>query len=295
MAPELHSAMYEARKHLSASSLERYRDELFKLIRLHKNAEAAAMLNKFGILDHLFPDWDHDSSFDSVLVENVDHFLNLLTEGNADSSGLNDFDVYAASRLGNYKKTLKAFFDQPLALYHNRRMLNVFAAMANTLDSRIEVMQSWCSRLAFSCSETNFVTGALKSFEMLKNFEAPASCTDVDIYRYFRSYKESGIAGLILFLADAYRYQDVPNAYKVWCDRVVFVQNMISAYFTRYMEVIAPFPLMSGHDIQELLKIPAGPVIGQIKNALIEAQISGTVRNMLEAESFVRLEAKHYQ
>ena len=72
------------------------------------------------------------------------------------------------------------------------------------------------------------------------------------------------------------------------------MQDHLSAYFTRYNEVIAPRPFLGGHDIQEMLEIPAGPVIGSIKNALIEAQIRGSVKNIEEAKSFVRLQAKHY-
>lgn len=290
----LQNAMYDARSRLYVSSMERYRDEMFKIIRLHKNAEAVSMWKKFGLTDHLFPEWNSDVPFDSEWIANTDHFSLLLTVDRKKADPLSDFDNYASSRLGNYKEALKAFFDKPLALYHDRRMLNLFAAIAGSLGGSAEVLNGWCSRLAFSSSETIFVTNSLRSFEHLHDVKNPENYGDVDIYRYFRQFKEGGIGGLILYLADGYRYQNVPNAYKNWCDKVVFVQNMVSAYFTRYMEVISPQPMMSGHDIQELLDIPAGPVIGQIKNALIEAQIRGSVKNLAEAESFVRLEAKHF-
>ena len=54
------------------------------------------------------------------------------------------------------------------------------------------------------------------------------------------------------------------------------------------MEVIDPKPLLSGNDIQKLLNVPAGPIIGYVKNALIEAQIRGSVKNVGEAELFVK-------
>ena len=294
MDENLLEAMYDARSCLYVSSMERYRDEMFKIIRLHKNAEAVSMCQKFGLMDHLFPEWNTDDPIDSEWIANTDHFSLLLTVDQKNTGPLSDFDNYVSSRLGNYKETLKAFFDKPLALYHNRRMLNLFAAIAGALGETAEIADEWCSRLAFSSSETNFVMNSLQSFEHLRSVSSPENYGDVDIYRYFRKYKEGGIGGLILYLADGYRYQNIPNAYRTWCDKVVFVQNMVSAYFTRFMEVISPRPLMSGHDIQELLAISAGPVIGQIKNALIEAQIRGSVKNMSEAESFIRLESKHF-
>ena len=63
---------------------------------------------------------------------------------------------------------------------------------------------------------------------------------------------------------------------------------MLAAFFSRYMEVIAPKPILSGDDIQSLLGLPAGPEIGYAKNALIEAQIKGSVKTVPEAEAFLR-------
>ena len=155
------------------------------------------------------------------------------------------------------------------------------------LTDDIDQIKQWCVRLAFSSSEMAFVMSAIQSRHYLINFPNVLNCSDVDIYRYFRQFKEGGVAGFALYLASVYSNRELPDAYKHWCDRVVFIQNMISAYFSRYMEVIDPKPLMSGNDIQTLLQIPAGPMVGKAKNALIEAQISGSVRNISEAESFL--------
>ena len=126
------------------------------------------------------------------------------------------------------------------------------------------------------------------------SIDNPASHNDVDIYRYFRKYKEGGIGGLLLYLANEYKFQNAANDFQEWCDRIVFVEDIIAAYFSRYMEVVSPKPMMSGHDIQKILDIPAGPAIGQIKNSLIEAQIRGSVKSVSEAELFVRQKAKNY-
>ncbi|HXI14630.1 MAG TPA: hypothetical protein VNM92_18585 [Thermoanaerobaculia bacterium] len=46
--------------------------------------------------------------------------------------------------------------------------------------------------------------------------------------------------------------------------------------------------LLAGSEIQQLLSIEAGPLIGSVKNALIEAQIRGKVETRAEAMDFVR-------
>ncbi len=293
MDEELQNEMRNCSSRLHMSSLERYRDELFKIIRLYKNRDAVQNLEQFGYLDFLFPDWKNDKAFPELTyVDHVDKFALMLTGKHTVDTLPDEFASYAAQRLGNFREALRAFFDKRLALYHTRRMLMGFSSIAGTLSGmETDNVKNWCVRFAFSSSETNFVMSALQAYLWLESFPSAANYNDVDIYRYYRQFREGGIAGLILYLAGKYSLQNGPDAYRQWCERVVLVQDYISAYFTRYNDVIAPRPLLSGDDIQELLGIPAGPVIGQIKNALIEAQIRGSVQTISEARAFAKLQS----
>lgn len=295
MDDDLLTAMKLVTESLSASSMERYRDELFKIIRLYKNGEAGKLLEQFGFLEHLFPNWNRNTDNINVQwLENTDRFAILLTQKRELSVKLDDFALYAESRLGNYKEALRGFFDKNLALYHNRMMLTAYTALVRSFTTDPEMIREWSVRLAFSSSEVNFAQSSFNALLYLNRIDNLSSYSDVDIYRYFRKFKEGGIAGLVLYLSEGYALQDVPHAYKDWCDKVVLTQDFISAYFTRYMEVISPAPLMSGYEIQTLLSEPAGPIIGYVKNALIEAQIRGSVKSIQEAESFIRQQAKHF-
>lgn len=289
MDEELINEMKSVRELMSRSSMERYRDETFKIVRLNRNSEAVKLFEEFGFLDYLFPGISTPCSEEKIgKIENADRFSVMMTRHQNEETSDDAFMAYASQRLGNYKPALKAFFDKTLALYHSRRMLLGFASIVCELSESTDMIKNWCTRLAFSSSETAFVLSAIQSLQYLKVFPNIVSCSDVDIYRYFRLFKEGGIAGLSLYLADQYSKRDNIETYNHWCDHVVFVQNMISAYFSRYMEVIDPKPLLSGNDIQALLQIQAGPLVGKAKNALIEAQIKGSVRNVAEAEFFLR-------
>ncbi len=290
------AAMENATANLSESSFERYRDELFKIIRLYKNGSAVQLMRKFGYFEYLFPGCDKaEDGINLQFIENTDKILSLMFT-NQESAGISDvYASYASARLGNYKEAMKGFLTKSLALYHNRKMLTAFASIAGSASkNNVKAVKLWCNRLTFSTSEMNFTQNVILSHAYLNTLTNLPSFGDVDIYRYFRQYREGGLSGAILFLADGYAQQEFPDAYKIWCDKVVFVQDLISAYFTRYMEVIDPKPLLSGTDIQNLLDIPAGPVIGYAKNALIEAQIRGSVKNVSEAELFIKQQAKQY-
>jgi poly(A) polymerase len=46
-------------------------------------------------------------------------------------------------------------------------------------------------------------------------------------------------------------------------------------------------PLLNGQKIMELAKIHPGPMVGLIRDALLQAQIAGDVNNVEEAKQFV--------
>jgi len=52
--------------------------------------------------------------------------------------------------------------------------------------------------------------------------------------------------------------------------------------------IVQPPRLLSGDDIIRELGVPAGPAIGELLEALREAQAAGDVRNAPEALAFVR-------
>lgn len=290
MDEELIRAMEAVPEYMGESSFERYRDELFKIFRLNKNAEAVRICERFGFLDHLFPNRETvNEKIDVSWIGNVDLLSRMIiSRTNDEETSDNEFLNYAFGRLGNYKTALVGFFDRTLALYHTRKMLLSFSAVVRTLTANVDLIRKWCGRLAFSSTETSFVLLSVQGYDHLESMPENVSYSDVEIYRYFRQYKESGIPSLMLYLADKIADKSTPGAYKTWSDHVVFAQNMLAAFFSRYMEVIAPKPILSGDDIQSLLGLPAGPEIGYAKNALIEAQIKGSVKTVPEAEAFLR-------
>ena len=76
---ELIAAMKKATTKLSESSMERYRDELFKIIRLFNNGKAVQLMREFNYFDYLFPDCLSDVSEDDIqFIENTDRILHMV-------------------------------------------------------------------------------------------------------------------------------------------------------------------------------------------------------------------------
>ena len=289
MDEELASAMEGIRDSLDDSSFERYRDELFKIIKIYRNQEAFSMAIRYGFIDYLFEGWNREYAKDhGRLITNTDLFIRLLTFSHGGLQSADAHQEMAVKSLGNYLGASTAFYDKTLALYHTRRMLTAFAAASEVFSgSHEELVKDWCIRLTFSGMETSFVQQAILSYRFLAALDDPDVFDDVAIYRYFRQYKEGGIAGALLYLADQYTICKEKTSKKDWQDRISLVEKLVEAFYTRNLDVIQPKPFLSGDVILQITGKPAGPFIGTLKNDLIEAQIRGEVSDREEAEQFV--------
>jgi hypothetical protein len=63
--------------------------------------------------------------------------------------------------------------------------------------------------------------------------------------------------------------------------------DLLHAYFERAQEVIAPPPLLDGHDLLAM-GIPQGPALGQLLASLQEAQAAGEIDTPAAAKTFIR-------
>ena len=62
-----------------------------------------------------------------------------------------------------------------------------------------------------------------------------------------------------------------------WRRRVEFVASMLADYYERRQKVISPPRLINGHDLMEEFDLEEGPRIGELLEAVREAQVEGEV------------------
>jgi tRNA nucleotidyltransferase (CCA-adding enzyme) len=62
----------------------------------------------------------------------------------------------------------------------------------------------------------------------------------------------------------------------------------MDTYFNHRQIVVAPTPLLTGHDLIHQFGLAEGPEIGHLLTALQEAQAVGQVTNRDQAEAWVR-------
>jgi tRNA nucleotidyltransferase/poly(A) polymerase len=91
----------------------------------------------------------------------------------------------------------------------------------------------------------------------------------------------------LLSLADTLGKGGVEVDQEDWLARINAVVTLLEANFDRQNEVIKPPPLLSGDDVMRELNLQPGPRVGEILEALREAQAAGEVKTKEEALRFV--------
>ena len=103
------------------------------------------------------------------------------------------------------------------------------------------------------------------------------------VYRYFRATGCAGLDVALLSLADHLATWGPNLQERRWARRLEVAETLLTHYFERREETVAPPPLVTGHDLMAELGLDAGPEIGRLLEALREAQAAGEVRTREEA------------
>jgi putative nucleotidyltransferase with HDIG domain len=108
------------------------------------------------------------------------------------------------------------------------------------------------------------------------------------VYRYFRATGCAGIDVVLLSLADHLATWGTNLQERRWARRLEVAEILLTHYFERREETVAPPPLVTGHDLMAGVGLAPGPEVGRLLEALREAQAAGEVRTREDALALAR-------
>ena len=142
------------------------------------------------------------------------------------------------------------------------------------------------SRLRFSAREIKLaetlVRHHLRPGQMSQN-KLPSRRA---IYRYFRDTGEAGIDILFLSLADHLATRGPHLNLSHWQEHAQMVEYVLSQRFEQE-SIARPLKLVDGHDLINIFGMSPGPKIGEVLEAVREAQASGEVTTRQEALAYI--------
>lgn len=321
MLPETKKLLRAAASHLTQPSTERVRDELFKILDTKRPAASLQALEVLGVLQHILPElqaikgvaqspphvsdvWGHTLH----TLQKLDCLLALLAgdhqleeEGGDLTSGL------ISLRLGRYRTQLSKHICTALHAERPYRPLLFFAALYHDIGKPATASQEG-ERIQFIGHENISAEMAVeraKAFNLsnheiirletiIRHHMRPlllANETQLPsrrtIYRYFRHTGEAGISIALLSLADLMGIYQHTLPQQVLARHLDVLRALLEAYWEQQEEIIAPPALLDGRDLIKTFKLKPGPKIGQLLEAVQEAQAAGDVLNKEDALSLV--------
>jgi poly(A) polymerase len=114
------------------------------------------------------------------------------------------------------------------------------------------------------------------------------------VYRYFRDTADVGIDTLFLGLADHLAARGPTLDPDEWRKNTETMQYMLSKNFEE-QATVAPPKLLDGHVLVEKLGLTPGPKIGELLEAVREAQAAGEIDTAEEALDFVHKQLERFK
>ena len=108
------------------------------------------------------------------------------------------------------------------------------------------------------------------------------------IYRFFRDAGEGGVDLVLLGLADLRGTRAHTLTQESWSAALDVARILLENYWEKPQEIVAPPRLINGLDVMNEYQLEAGPLIGQLLEAIREAQATGKVLTREEALAFGR-------
>ncbi|MBL7184360.1 MAG: CCA tRNA nucleotidyltransferase [Anaerolineae bacterium] len=302
--------------HLIANvSAERVRDELGKILALPGAAQSLRYLDELGLLMAVIPELETLKGVEQSPPHYLDVFEHSLetvrwleeviraVEGYEGQSELSLLPLF----LSPFSRQLIARLSQPISGDRSRLTVLKLVALLHDLGKPVtksfddeggvhfyghegegaEMVGAVLRRLRFGGNEVSLAKTIVANHMRPCLLAREKVVTRRAVYRFFRDTGEAGVDTLLLYLADHLATWGPDLRMARWRRRVEFVASMLADYYERHQKVISPPKLISGHDLMDEFGLEEGPRIGELLEAVREAQVEGEVKTKEEALALV--------
>ena len=308
------------RRNLLDTSIERVRDELFKLLALPKPATALRVADYLGLLTVIFPElialhdlqqdekhahdaWNHTLA----VMEHLNEILAVISPKRTDETAAKFNLGMVAIGLDRFRGRLQDHFAQTWADERSHRALLMLAALLHDVGKGIvtpiiaadghlrfmehdrvgaEAVVARVAALHLSKAEQDRVVLLVRQHMLPVLWRGELDA--LTIHRYWRATGEGGIDLLLLILADYLGALEMAYNQDEWLESIERVQTLLHAYFEEYDRLVAPPPLIDGRQLMRTLDLAPGPVVGDLLDRIREAQVMGEIHTRDEAIQFAR-------
>ena len=314
--------MRQAAALLAQVSPERTRDELFRILEGYQPRTGLEILDRVGALEQVVPEvvvlkgvtqsephvhdvWMHTLE----LISRLCLVLSVLAEEFNPDKASNLISGMLSLQLGRYRQALIEHFGKRITPDRSLRsilfMAGLFHDCGKSLTRQVDqegrvrflghdlegekLVTGRAQALRLSNQEIarlgNIVRHHMRPLLLGQSEELP---TRKAVYRFFRDTGEAGVDISILSLADVLATYGSTLRQEDWAHHLDVIRCLLEAWWEHPKAQVAPPPLVNGNELMDALGLNPGPGIGQLLEAIREAQAVGTVDSKEQALQFAR-------
>jgi tRNA nucleotidyltransferase/poly(A) polymerase len=319
--PGTRQVMRKAVPLLDRVSFERVRDELFRILDGPQPYTSIRALEMLGVFPIVLPEltpmkgveqspphqrdvWNHTLS----VMQKLDDILAALAPEYTQDAAANLSLGLAVLHLGRYRTQIGEHLQTSLNPERSLRSLLFFAALYHDAAKPMTRTVEESGQIRFLRHEQEGVTLAERRGRELKlsrveverlktvirHHMRPAQLsrdqeklTRRAIYRFFRDAGPSGIDICLLSLADFMGKYDQALPTDQWVKLLEVVKELMESWWEYPQERVSPPTVLNGTEIMDLFNLEPGPFIGELIDAVREAQAVGKVETREDALALV--------
>ncbi|MBL8091768.1 MAG: HD domain-containing protein [Anaerolineales bacterium] len=321
--------MSQAHPLIRSISVERIRDEIFKILNSKRVSDSIKALDMLGVIEQLMPEllkmkgveqssphvfevWTHTLSVLDYLEKIL---FNLFEE-----IPKNEFAEALQTQLGKFREQIHHHFSQSLNIDRTHRSLLFFAALyhdvckpdTKTIDENgrirffnhdvqgADVVAERARSFNLSNDEVERLSVIIKNHMRIHSFTSKLENeneypTRRAIYRFFRDAGKAGIDLILLALADMRGTRDKEMTLASWNIYLEISRILLENYFEKPQETVSPPRLLDGNDLIKELNLQPSKLLGELLEAIRENQAEGNIQTREEALTFAKEELKKLQ
>ena len=296
LAPETISAVCRYSDLIHKPAAERINYELMKLFNGEFAHVALENMNKTWILEEIFPivkelkqvppNSHHHLDLFHHSIETVKQVQNLYNVSSDEvKEHLNKIEFGGFSRLAHLK--LAAFLHD-IGKFSTWTIEEGKHRFIKHDDVGAKMSLKILKDLHFSNKQADYISSMIKYHIYPSHVMTSPQITEKLMMRYVRKMDKNSIDAVILAQADRLSARG-PEITDEIVERNISSLNMLLRFYLEARETLKPLPkLLTGDEVMTLLNIKPSRKLGEIMNALHEAQISGDVTSKEHAVDFVK-------
>lgn len=327
-APGLETLIRAAATHLHETTIERQRDELFRILEGSDPGKGLRECQRLGLLvglvsplevqevipaspPHYFPLLEHTFQ----VVGTYQSLMEAFDQDRDTSKEASWLLNTAFKTLRPFQKQLQVYFAGEVTPGRPIRSLALLGALLHDIAKPETVSRGEDGRLHFyghdhvgsemtweiarglqlSNAEAKWLSTLVRYHMRLLPMERAEHGPDRRmLYRFFHEVGEVGAAIAILYLADTAATYGPELTEEKWNRAVSTASAVLRAWWQDHDEVVAPKLLLDGNDIQNEFNLKPGAMIGSLIALLREAQASGEVKDAAAARAFITRQLEKY-